>query len=74
MRRECQEILPGLLLGPFVASKSAETLTTLGVTHMYVVMSLAYVPLVPLSEISVLTRRFDHSAVYAFAMLKRRSR
>jgi len=34
MRRECQEILPGLLLGPFVASKSLETLTSLGVTHI----------------------------------------
>jgi serine/threonine/tyrosine-interacting protein len=36
MRRECQEILPGLLLGPFVASKSLETLLSLGVTHMYI--------------------------------------
>jgi len=36
MRRECQEILPGLLLGPFVASKSLETLVNLGVTHMCV--------------------------------------
>jgi serine/threonine/tyrosine-interacting protein len=34
MRRECQEILPGLLLGPFVASKSLETLVGLGVTHV----------------------------------------
>ncbi|KAF4617602.1 hypothetical protein D9613_005988 [Agrocybe pediades] len=34
MRRECQEILPGLLLGPFVASKSLDTLLNLGVTHM----------------------------------------
>lgn len=34
MRRECQEILPGLLLGPFVASKSLETLLSLGVTHI----------------------------------------
>ncbi|KAF8967127.1 phosphatases II [Flammula alnicola] len=34
MRRECQEILPGLLLGPFVASKSLETLVSLGVTHI----------------------------------------
>ncbi|KAF9488024.1 phosphatases II [Pleurotus eryngii] len=34
MRRECQEILPGLLLGPFVASKSLETLQSLGVTHI----------------------------------------
>ncbi|ESK89230.1 serine threonine tyrosine-interacting protein [Moniliophthora roreri MCA 2997] len=34
MRRECQEILPGLLLGPFVASKSLETLQGLGITHI----------------------------------------
>ncbi|KAH9480577.1 Serine/threonine/tyrosine-interacting protein [Psilocybe cubensis] len=34
MRRECQEILPGLLLGPFVASKSLETLLSLHVTHI----------------------------------------
>jgi len=37
MRRECQEILPGLLLGPFVASKSLETLSSLKVSHMYVI-------------------------------------
>jgi len=34
MRRECQEILPGLLLGPFQASKSLELLQSLGVTHI----------------------------------------
>jgi len=34
MRRECQEILPGLLLGPFVASKSLETLQSLQITHI----------------------------------------
>ncbi|GLB38594.1 putative dual specificity phosphatase, catalytic domain [Lyophyllum shimeji] len=34
MRRECQEILPGLLLGPFVVSKSLETLLQLKVTHI----------------------------------------
>jgi serine/threonine/tyrosine-interacting protein len=34
MRRECQEILPGLLLGPFIASKSLETLSSLKVSHM----------------------------------------
>ncbi|KAJ3561302.1 hypothetical protein NP233_g10276 [Leucocoprinus birnbaumii] len=34
MRRECQEILPGLLLGPFAASKSLETLNALHVTHI----------------------------------------
>lgn len=35
MRRECQEIIPGLLLGPFQASKSLEVLNSLGVTHMW---------------------------------------
>ncbi|KIM65744.1 hypothetical protein SCLCIDRAFT_1156379 [Scleroderma citrinum Foug A] len=34
MRRECQEILPGLLLGPFQASKSLDTLQGYGVTHI----------------------------------------
>ncbi|KAG8701215.1 hypothetical protein FRC08_004219 [Ceratobasidium sp. 394] len=36
MRRDCQEIIPGLLLGPFQTSKSLERLTELGVTHMLV--------------------------------------
>src|ERR1700722_13628414 len=36
MRRECHEILPGLLLGPLQVSKSLETLTSLRITHMYV--------------------------------------
>ncbi|KAJ8518104.1 hypothetical protein ONZ45_g4785 [Pleurotus djamor] len=34
MRRECQEILPGLFLGPFAASRSLETLQSLQVTHI----------------------------------------
>ncbi|TFY64178.1 hypothetical protein EVG20_g6033 [Dentipellis fragilis] len=34
MRHQCQEILPGLLLGPFVVSKSLETLRSLGITHI----------------------------------------
>ncbi|EJC97989.1 phosphatases II [Fomitiporia mediterranea MF3/22] len=34
MRRECQEILPNVLLGPFQASKSLETLQRLGITHI----------------------------------------
>ncbi|OBZ69013.1 Serine/threonine/tyrosine-interacting protein [Grifola frondosa] len=34
MRRQCQEILPNLLLGPLQASKSLETLKSLGVTHI----------------------------------------
>lgn len=36
MRREAQEILPGLYLGPFMASKSMETLRKLDITHMWV--------------------------------------
>ena len=35
MRHQCQEILPGLLLGPFVVSKSLESLRNLRITHMY---------------------------------------
>lgn len=34
MRRECQEIIPGLYLGPFQASKSIETLRQLGISHI----------------------------------------
>jgi serine/threonine/tyrosine-interacting protein len=34
MRRECQEILPGLFLGPFIVSKSAEVMQGLGITHV----------------------------------------
>ncbi|KAF9049547.1 phosphatases II [Hymenopellis radicata] len=34
MRRECQEILPNLWLGPFVVSKSAEAMHSLGITHI----------------------------------------
>jgi serine/threonine/tyrosine-interacting protein len=36
MRRECQEILPGLWLGPFLASKNLDLLQSLNLTHMYV--------------------------------------
>jgi hypothetical protein len=36
MRRECQEILPGLILGPLQVSKSLNLLQGLGVTHVYV--------------------------------------
>ena len=35
MRRECQEIIPGLFLGPFQVSKSLDLLKQLGITHMY---------------------------------------
>ncbi|EPT05182.1 phosphatases II [Fomitopsis schrenkii] len=34
MRRHCQEILPGLLLGPLQVSKSLQTLQQFGVTHI----------------------------------------
>ncbi|KAF5315506.1 hypothetical protein D9619_007045 [Psilocybe cf. subviscida] len=34
MRRECQEILPNLYLGPFVASKSLDVLQSLKITHI----------------------------------------
>jgi serine/threonine/tyrosine-interacting protein len=36
MRRECQEIVPGMLLGPFVVSKQLDKLEELGITHMCV--------------------------------------
>ena len=36
MRRQCQEIHPHLFLGPLQASKSLDTLKSLGITHMYV--------------------------------------
>ena len=35
MRRECQEILPGLILGPLQAAKSLDILRGLRVTHVY---------------------------------------
>lgn len=34
MRRDCQEIITGLLLGPFLVSKNLERLRQLGVTHI----------------------------------------
>lgn len=34
MRRDCQEIIPGLLLGPFQTSKSLPRLQELGITHI----------------------------------------
>lgn len=35
MRRDCQEIIPGLLLGPYLVSKEIEKLRKLGISHMY---------------------------------------
>ncbi|KAJ7601100.1 protein-tyrosine phosphatase-like protein [Mycena floridula] len=34
MRRECQQIIPGLWLGPFIVSKSKEMLMDLEITHI----------------------------------------
>jgi len=34
MRRECQEILPGLILGPLQAAKSLDILRGLGISHV----------------------------------------
>ncbi|KZV64366.1 phosphatases II [Peniophora sp. CONT] len=34
MRHKCQEILPGLFLGPFVISKQLSALQELGITHI----------------------------------------
>jgi len=34
MRRECQQIIPGLWLGPFIVSKSMEMLKELQITHI----------------------------------------
>jgi len=34
MRHQCQEILPGLLLGPFQVSKNLATLKELGISHI----------------------------------------
>jgi len=34
MRRECQDIIPGLLLGPFQVSKQLDKLTAMGITHI----------------------------------------
>ena len=67
MRRECQEILPGLILGPLQVAKSLDVLRALGVTHVCV-------PLIPLQlaiEVTklvkrVLARPFALSTGYAF--------
>jgi serine/threonine/tyrosine-interacting protein len=40
MRRTCQEIVPGFFVGPVQVSKDREMLSSLGITHMYVVFSL----------------------------------
>ena len=34
MRRECQEIIPGLVLGPYQCSKDVQFLNESGITNM----------------------------------------
>lgn len=41
MRRDCQEIIPGLLLGPFLVSRNKERLKQLGVTHIVCIRDAA---------------------------------
>ena len=69
MRHQCQEILPGLLLGPFQVSKDLASLKELGISHMY-----ASCPPRPL-RIRTLSRLFLPALhpESAFAMSKRRS-
>lgn len=40
MRRECQEIIPNLFLGPLQTSRSLDILKGFSITHMYVSNSL----------------------------------
>jgi len=75
MRRECQEILPGLILGPLQAAKSLDILRGLGVTHVYVPRS----PLQLAIEVTnlakhVLARSLAFPTGCAFETRKRRSR
>ncbi|CCA72526.1 hypothetical protein PIIN_06463 [Serendipita indica DSM 11827] len=41
MRRDCQEIIPGLLLGPFLVSRNLERLKALAVTHIVCIRDAA---------------------------------
>lgn len=41
MRRDCQEIIPGLLLGPFLVSRNLERLKQLRVTHVVCIRDAA---------------------------------
>lgn len=38
MRREAQEIVPGLLLGAYNAATNADRLAEAGITHLYVAL------------------------------------
>ena len=42
MRRDCQEIIPGLLLGPYLVSRDLEKLRKLGISHMYAFIQTYY--------------------------------
>lgn len=44
MRRDCQEIIPGLLLGPYLVSRDLDKLRKLGISHMYVFISSFFMP------------------------------
>lgn len=71
MRRQCQEILPRLYLGPLQASKSLDTLLSLGITHVYVP------PLLPRVSAVVLTQQrllpCSRRVACAYATRRRRS-
>lgn len=42
MRRDCQEIIPGLLLGPYLVSRDLDKLRKLGISHMYAFIQVCY--------------------------------
>jgi hypothetical protein len=42
MRRDCQEIIPGLLLGPYLVSRDLDKLRKLGISHMYVFIQVSF--------------------------------
>ena len=42
MRRDCQEIIAGLLLGPYLVSRDLEKLRKLGISHMYASIQSCY--------------------------------
>lgn len=50
MRHQCQEILPGLLLGPFQVSKNLSMLKDLGISHMYASLYIIQIPHAVLSS------------------------
>lgn len=56
MRREAQEILPGLYIGPYQASRSKESLSKLGITHVVCISDTR--------EKAIVKPRFPESFVY----------